>query len=278
MNVLTYVRPSMGCRSLTVWIRRCNWGRVTSCVSLTIGLLAALSGSLGNAQDSSLFHAQPATGQNQPVVPPPYLGAGAAPQSTLPQNTLQQGPMAPRRNPSYYFQPPPTERVLRIHDIIQIRVDEASQMTADGIASTRKNAIWDAVLEDWIVLDGLNRIKPAPQADGDATVSGQTNQTFRANSQITTRESLTFNIAAEIVDIRPNGNIVLEAHKTISNNDNRWEISLSGVCQDRDIGPDNVVLSRDILNLQIDKRESGQARDGYRRGWFATWLSRFQPF
>ena len=238
-----------------------------------------------HAQESSLF-LRPPSGISPPAAypgPTSQMAAGDQEPQVIPQqNDPYAGPQAMQagamRHPSYYYQPPPQQRVLRIHDVIQIRVDESARMTADGIAQQRKNGIYDAVLEDWIGLEGLTRVKPNRQADGDPTIGGQTNQTFRANSQITTRESLTFNIAAEIADIRPNGNIVLEAHKSITINDNRWEISLRGECQDRDIGPDNTVLSRDIINLAIDKRESGQARDGYRRGWLSEFIARFQPF
>lgn len=231
------------------------------------------------AQNSSLFQIPQAE-----IVPTPQaeLRPGGNFLPSTPESGAIVAPMAPQSPQlaaaSWTYASPPAARVLRVHDVVSIRVDEIARMSAEGRASQRKNALYDAILKGWVELEGLRAVRKAPQTAGDPAINAQLSQIYRANSDLQTRETLAFNIAAEIADIRPNGNIVLEAHKSITINDNRWEISMSGMCQAKDIGPDNLILSKDILDLKIDKRENGQARDGYRRGWFTEWASRLQPF
>lgn len=179
---------------------------------------------------------------------------------------------------SWTYMPVPPPKKIELHDIVNVRVDEIARMTSDGEISRRKTSTYNAQLKDWIIWPDLLTIKPAPQSDGDQRIQGQLQQQQRTTSELETRESLALNIACEIVDMRPNGALVLEGHKQVGVNEENWEVSLTGMCRREDIGPDNTVLSRNVLDLKLDKRERGQVRDGYKRGWFVRWFDQFDPF
>ena len=179
---------------------------------------------------------------------------------------------------SYTYIPPTPTRTLKLHDIVSIRVDEASTSLALGNATSRKSTSYDAVLRDWIRLVGIDTMKPAPQSDGDPRVQAIQNEVYRGDSTLRTNESMTTNIAAEVVDIRPNGLIVLSGTKTIIQNDNTFQFSLTGTCRSQDILPDNTILSRNLINATINKQDQGHVRDGYSRGWLTKFLARIKPF
>jgi flagellar L-ring protein FlgH len=194
------------------------------------------------------------------------------------QNALGTGQPMAQQPQGWYEVPLPPPKEVRVHDIITIRVDLGSRTLSNAQLQNRRTAQYDARLNDWIDLDGLRAILPAPQSHGDQRVQGNLQQLNRVTGQLDTTSSLKFEIGATVADVLPNGNIVLEAHQSIRNNDEQWMQSLSGVCRREDIGPGNVVLSKDIANLKIDKRELGQIRDSYKRGWLTRWWDQFGPF
>ncbi|MBB3207786.1 flagellar L-ring protein precursor FlgH [Rhodopirellula rubra] len=257
-----------------------------------------------SAQNSSLLHAaapemiptpsaiaQRAASTNAPggpggpennasgaVVPPEFVVSAPGPlNNASPRGLPNHNPAVGLQGVSWTYQQAPPLRQFRIQDIVTIRVDEITRMQAEGESEKRRNSIFSAVLSDWIKLT-MRGLIPDPQEDGDPTVAASSQSNFRAEASVGSRESLTFNVAARIVDIRPNGNLVLEARKKFRHNDNLWETSLSGICRAQDIGPDNVVLSKDLIDLEILKEDRGQLRDGYQRGWFQKAMDRIKPF
>ncbi len=179
-------------------------------------------------------------------------------------------------NSSFFFQEPPAPRAIRLHDIITVIVDQRSQVVSEGEIQRRQQSNINAVLTDWIRLRGFD-LKPAPQVDGDPGIRAQFNGQLRAQNELETRDAMKFVIAAEVVDIKPNGNLVLQAQRTVQNNNEIWEQFLVGIVRQEDVLPNNKVLSENIAQLSIYKREKGQVRDAYKRGWMLRLFDRFKP-
>jgi flagellar L-ring protein FlgH len=170
---------------------------------------------------------------------------------------------------------PPRE--IKINDLVTIIVIESSQSLNSGEFDGRKNASFNAQLKSWFELDGLN-LKAAPQADGQPRANGIYNNQFRAEGEIETRQALKFSITATVVDVRPNGNLVLEARKRIQDNDEILEVSLMGIVRREDIDPRNRVTSDSFAQLSVHRNTDGHVRDSYKRGWLHRLYDRFAPF
>ena len=183
-------------------------------------------------------------------------------------------------NSSFIYRklPPEAElRELKINDIVTVLVDYRSSMVSEGDAEARKTASLNAVLADWLKFDGKDLL-PAPQSNGDLSVNGSLRSQYRAESDMELRDSLTFRIAAAVVDIRPNGNLVIEARREIQINEEVWMQSLTGVVRRQSIGPDRTVRSDEVAELRIKKSERGFVNDSYSRGWFTRWYDKWKPF
>lgn len=210
------------------------------------------------------------------------LGMGSLRSAVAQSGSLYGEPDARRpltlANASWIYQPPKEPKVYKLHDLITVIVDEKAQVISEGEVDRKKKANGTIALNDWIILKGLKKVIPAPMSNGDPTMSGSVDNKFKTDSSIETREALKFQIATEVVDIRPNGTLVLNGMRMIQVNEEVWEVSLGGIVRPEDVLPNNTVLSQNLAEPRIVKREKGHVVDGYRRGWLQQWLDHYQPF
>lgn len=220
-----------------------------------IGILLASSfHDSANGQDASLLLAPP--------VPP-----------------KQKAPLSLENSSFIYRKLPPEaeQRELQLNDIIKVVVDYKSALTSDGDANSKKTASFNAVLSDWLKFDGKN-ILPAAQAHGDPTVNGSLTSQYKTQADVKQNDALTFTIAVRVVDIRPNGNLVIEGTSEVQNDDEVWEQSLTGVVRRQSIGPDRTVRGDDVSERRIRIRKKGFVHDASERGWFTKWYDQVKPF
>ena len=178
---------------------------------------------------------------------------------------------------SFYYQQAEPLRVLKLNDIVRVKVLESAKANAEGNLNRRKQYQLQAQLIDWVKFNNGN-LEVNPNSTGDPTINGIYQGQGQARSNLNTAEGLQFTIAARIVDIRPNGHLVIEAHSTVQNNEEIWDQSLSGIVPPDRVDPKGEVRSEDVAELMINKQERGQVRDGYRRGWMYWLLDKYGMF
>lgn len=184
------------------------------------------------------------------------------------------------QNSSFIYQPLPPEslaRPLEKEGIVTVLVDYRSVMQAEGSGENTKIGAFNAALTDWLAFDGKS-IFPAPQRRGDPTIAGTLNSQLRTDSSIEQRESLTFPIGCKVVDIRPNGNLVLEGKQAVTVNEETWVTYLIGTAPREQIGLDRTIRHSAMADVRIKKYEEGAVRDGYARGWLGRWYGRYKAF
>jgi len=74
-------------------------------------------------------------------------------------------------NASLIFKAPLPPKVLEEHDIVTVVVSINTRALSEGDAEARKTASLDAVLANWVILDGLRKVPPDPQTAGSPVSS-----------------------------------------------------------------------------------------------------------
>jgi flagellar L-ring protein precursor FlgH len=247
-------------------------------------------------------------GQTGPYGPPP---AGAldlnAPgfdddESNSGINDPAFGPTMPNRSPfqsqmmsppsySPYIQPhrtmsvrdygqtfidPPAPREIMLHDIITILVDEKAELLVQNRYNRQRNLTFNAQLKEFLRIDDDGNLAPAA-TDGPA-INANLRSRLQSDGTTTDREGIRYRIAATVVGVLPNGNIVLEARKTIRSTDGAWEYTLTGTIASRDVKNDYTALSENVANLQIEKTQSGKTADAAQRPWGMWLYDKLSPF
>jgi hypothetical protein len=80
--------------------------------------------------------------------------------------------------------------------------------------------------------------------------------------------TITYHVAAAVVDVLPDGILVLKAHKSIPDDKNPWEYTLTGKIRREDISPDRTALSEHIADLSISKVQRAELHDSSNWAWF----------
>ena len=105
------------------------------------------------------------------------------------------------------------------------------------------------------------------------------NNDFKSKGKSEQKNSLTGNIGVTVVEVLPNGNLVVQGEKLVTINQGDEYIQLSGTIRARDVGLNNKISSSKVANAQIVYSGVGLTHDSNSAGWGSRFfLSDVWPF
>ena len=241
-------------------------GSLIACsAAAVLGSLVLLSVSEAQAQSSSMYHGalerNRVAAENAKGKPPSGTNGTFSVGRVVPLNPqLEQASLFAVMTKS------PNE--FKVHDLITVIVrEQKTYKSKSKLETDREFSIESKIDEFFRVLNG--HLAAASFTDGEPNIDFNLKTELQGEGKAERRDDLTFRVTVEIVDIKPNGLLVLASgpDTEILVDRERQAIAFTGVCRSRDVSPDNTILSTQIFNQTIDLQHKGALRDAAKRGW-----------
>ncbi|MCA9066040.1 MAG: flagellar basal body L-ring protein FlgH, partial [Planctomycetaceae bacterium] len=108
--------------------------------------------------------------------------------------------------------------------------------------------------------------------------STSSNRSFDGEASYSDSREFTDQITVTVVDVLPNGNLLLSGQRCLTIAGEKRTLVVSGMVRPIDIGPDNRVNSRYVADLRTVYEGNGPSRKYVRQGWMGRAMNRIWPF
>lgn len=186
------------------------------------------------------------------------------------------------RNPVYvrysWISVPHKEpKTFKVGDLLTIIVRESRQYEADAELQSRRkygiNTKLDAFLRP--INGGFGA---ATFRRGKPEIDYAVENTLRSTADTTREDRLTTRLTVTIIDVKPNGLLVLEGQAKMVHDDETSEITFTGTCRKADVTADNTILSTQIADKVVIITNRGALRVASSRGWIHKVVDFLRPF
>jgi flagellar L-ring protein FlgH len=163
-------------------------------------------------------------------------------------------------------------KAARLHDVVSIVVIESLAASTDGqVKNVRASNASSSVTALFGALKASNNLQ---NLLGQNSSSGLT-----AQGQSTTNSSLATTFGGEVVDVLPNGMLVVQATRQLTFSQQTQLIKLRGLVRPEDVSAQNQVLSTAMTDLELEVTGKGIVSDStYRQNLLVRWLERLLVF
>jgi flagellar L-ring protein precursor FlgH len=159
-------------------------------------------------------------------------------------------------------------KAFRVHDVVQIVVSESVAASTDGqVKNSRASSANSGLTSLFGALKASNAMQNL--------VSQTSSSGLTAQGQSTTSSSLAATFGAEVMDVLPNGMLVVQATRQLTFSQQTQLIRLRGLVRPEDVSAQNQVQSAAMTDLELEVTGKGIVNDStYRQNPLVRWIER----
>ncbi len=163
-------------------------------------------------------------------------------------------------------------KAARLHDVVSIVVTESLAASTDGqVKNSRASNATSGLTGLFGKLKAANALQ---NLAGMSSTSGLT-----AQGQSSTNSSLATTFGAEVVDVLPNGMLVVQATRQLTFSQQTQLIHLRGLVRPEDVSAQNEVMSTAMTDLELEVTGKGIVNDStYRQNPLVRLLEKLLIF
>lgn len=171
------------------------------------------------------------------------------------------------------------KRAKRVGDILTIIVQEtASVANSERLKTDKASKSGVTNLADTIVRQFANKLPSKLQPVKDLNLNSTGTNDYTGGGEVKNSQTIATRAAVQVIDVLPNGNLVVEGLREISFSKERQFAALRGLVRSYDILPDNTVLSSNMADARIEIISEGTLTDAQKKGWLLRLNDKINPF
>jgi flagellar L-ring protein precursor FlgH len=182
------------------------------------------------------------------------------------------------KNVSVFAVPEPEPKTIKKHDLITIIIREESEVSSQGTSDLKRQSDIDAKVDAFARLNLHNFALQPAIGPTPPELKASASRNFKGEATVDRTDSVITRVTGEVLDVKPNGTLVLQARKKIKTDEEEQTLICAGICRVEDVTPDNTVLSTQLFDLEFSKTNKGQVRNTTKTGLIHKLLDFVNPF
>jgi flagellar L-ring protein precursor FlgH len=170
-------------------------------------------------------------------------------------------------------------RARRVGDLVTVLVVEASEASREASTGVSRDASVDANVGAFLgsPLDfGLPHLYGS--TGFQPTVKAETSNSFKGQGTTKRKDVLRTRVAARVVNILEDGNLVIEGRRQVRVNEENQYLFVHGIARPIDISPTNTIASTDLAEAQVLYGGTGLLAAQQKPGWLYRVMDAVWPF